>query len=387
VSARVVVLGIVGRSPLAGVAWQALHYLEGFRRLGHDVYYVEDTGLWSYDPQANTFTDDGRYASAYLRRLLGRHGFDGRWVFRAARPGCPLQGLSAERLTELYASADAIINVTGSTELREEHLQVQLRAYVETDPVLRQVEIAQGREHTIDLLAAHTHHFSYGENYGAPDCGVPIERFHYLPTRQPVVLEWWPPTPAPPDGLRLTTIGNWQQFGRDIELDGEVYYWSKHHEFLKVLELPYRAGARFELALSNCDPEAQLLLQHHGWRLADALALSVSTRSYRRYIRASDGEFTVAKDQNVRLRSGWFSDRSACYLAAGKPVVTQDTGFGEVLPTGEGLHAFDTVEDAVAAFESVESDYERHSRAAVEIAREYFAAERVLAKLLSDLGL
>jgi hypothetical protein len=286
--------------------------------------------------------------------------------------------------------------------LRAEHLRVPVRIYLETDPVLPQIEVANGNSFSIGLLGAHTHHFTYGENLGAPDCAVPVERFNYHPTRQPVVLDWWK-SPAAPSSGRFTTIASWRQAGKDLAWNGETYTWSKHHEFLKLIDLPRRTPQPLELALAlksktgangnGCaalddgDVEALRLLTSHGWRVIEGLPLSRELSSYRDYIMTSRGEFTVAKDQNVRLRSGWFSDRSACYLAAGRPVVTQDTAFGNFLPTGEGLFAFNTIEEIVAVFEAINSDYERHCRAARAIAEEYFRAETVLAKLVKDSGL
>jgi hypothetical protein len=379
---------MMGRTPFAGVAWQVLHYLEGFRRLGCDVYYVEDTGDWPYDPEQNTITDDCRYTVNYIARLVDWCGLSGRWAYRAAAQDNRVYGLSGSELAALLRRADALVNLTGATLLREEHLRVPVRVYLETDPVMPQVEVAQGRPFTIDLLAAHTHHFTYGENFGAPDCGVPVERFRYYPTRQPVVLDWWESPPAPPGQPgRFTTIASWKQSGKDLEWNGETYTWSKHHEFLKVLDLPRRIGWPLELALACGDGEAIALLESNGWRVVDALALSGDIAPYRDYVRGSAGEFTVAKDQNIRLRSGWFSDRSACYLAAGKPVITQDTGFGNVLPTGKGLFAFRTMGDALAALDAIAGDYAGHSRAAREIAAEYFAAEKVLGRLAAEAGL
>lgn len=201
----------------------------------------------------------------------------------------------------------------------------------------------------------------------------------------------------------LTTIANWRQSGKDLEWKGETYTWSKHHQFLKFVDLPGRTTQPLELALAlhgnweteekawlphdKDDTEAIRLLTSHGWRIVNGLSLSANLLSYRDYITGSRGEFTVAKDQNVRLRSGWFSDRSACYLAGGRPVITQDTGFGKVFPTGEGLFAFNTMEDILAALEAINSDYERHSQAARKLAAEHFGADRVLRKLLQDAGL
>src|SRR5262249_20332972 len=219
------------------------------------------------------------------------------------------------------------------------------------------------------------------------DCPVtPFPRLR-AKTRQPVLLDLW--ESGPPAKNEFTTVCNWKQDGRDIDYEGETYYWSKHREFLKFIDLPRRIRQPVELAtgLVNVDPAVQRMLESHGWRLVDAHPFTTDPWPYRDYVRASPGEFTVAKDQNVRLNSGWFSERSACYLAAGRPVITQDTGFGKFLPTGEGLFAFKTMEKILAAFEAIRSDYDRHSRAARAIAKEYFKAETVLAKLIDDLGL
>jgi hypothetical protein len=384
------VLGMMGRAPFAGVAWQVLHYLEGFRRLGYDVFYLEDTGDWPYDPEQNTITDDPRYTTNYLARALAWCGLPERWAYRAAAQGGRWFGPAADQVVQLLGRADALVNLTGATVLRDEHLRVPVRIYLETDPVLPQIEVAQGRAFTIELLAAHTHHFTYGENLGAPGCGVPCDgRFRYLPTRQPIVLDWWvPPSEEQPGaGGCWTTIASWKQAGKDVEWNGQTYSWSKHHEFLKFVDLPRRSRQPLELALACGDDEALRLLAGHGWRVVDALALSRDLLPYRAYFWRSRGEFTVAKDQNIRLRSGWFSDRSACYLASGRPVITQDTAFGNVLPTGRGLFAFRTLEDVLAAIDAVARDYAGHCRAAREVAAEYFAAEKVVGGLMERAGL
>jgi hypothetical protein len=380
---------MMGRAPFAGVAWQAIHYLEGFRRAGCDVYYVEDTGDWPYDPEQDSITGDCRFTTRYIAQLLEWCGMPDRWAYCAAAEGGRGYGPAASRLADLWRHADALINLTGATVLRDEHLRVPVRIFLETDPVLPQIEVAQGRPFTIDLLAAHTHHFTFGENLGAADCAVPVGRFAYQPTRQPVVLDWWTDERSPQahDKGKFTTIASWQQDGKDIEWNGEVYSWSKHREFLKFLDVPRLSGRAFELALACGDREAVRLLESHGWHVRDALALSRNILPYRDYILGSRAEFTVAKDQNIRLRSGWFSDRSATYLAAGKPVITQNTAFGNILPTGKGLFAFDILDEVLAAVEAIEADYPAQSRAAREIAGEYFAAERVVASLLERAGL
>jgi hypothetical protein len=200
-----------------------------------------------------------------------------------------------------------------------------------------------------------------------------------------VLLEYWE-TPCNPATRYFTTVGHWDQSVKDLEYNGERYSWSKHREFLKILDLPRRTGQEFSLALAIDDPPTVRMLEGHGWHVEDAYEASKTLGSYREYIRGSRGELTVAKDMNVRLRSGWFSERSACYLAAGKPVVTQETGFSKSLPTGLGLYAFRTLEDIPPAIEAINSDYEKHSQAAKEIAAEYFDAERVLQQMMTEAG-
>jgi hypothetical protein len=382
---RIIVAGGAGAMPFAGVGWQVAQYLEGFRRLGHDVFYLEDTQRWPYDPIADSISDDAGPAIAYVAALMKRCGLADAWAYRDVAGGA-LHGASERRLAAVLGNADVLINLSGATVLREEHLQIGTRAYLETDPVLPQIEIAQGRQFTIDFLAAHTHHLTYGANFGAPDCHVPIERFEYLPTTPPVILDWWESSIAAPrlDGRAFTTIANWKQDGKDIEWGGEVLTWSKHTEFERFLSLPRRVQIPIELALAIDDSGAVQRLRVAGFSVRPARPLSQDLDAYRDYIRSSAGEFSVAKEQNVRLRSGWFSDRTATYLAAGRPAIVQDTAFGCALPTGEGLFAFSTPQEAVAAFELVSSSYAKQSHAAREIAEAHLRAETVLAKLLSD---
>jgi DNA-binding transcriptional regulator of glucitol operon len=387
---RIVVLGAAAEMPFAGVWWQVRHYLEGFRRLGHDVHYVEDTGNWPYDPDAETATDDASAAVRRLARLMDQAGFSGRWAFvNAARQG-EVWGLTAHQLGHVMARCEVLVNLSGATVLGEAHLSVPVRIYLETDPVTPQLEIALGRQFTIDFLADHTHHFSFGERIGTPGCPVPVDGFRFVPTRQPVVLDLWPPPPwfpeTPPDGLRFTTVANWEQTHKDIVFEGETYTWSKSREFMKLLEVPGRAGVKIELALALDDVQTTEMLRQSGFDVRPALAMSGDPGAYRAFITGSGGEFTAAKDQNVRMRSGWFSDRTATYLATGRPAVVQDTGFEEILPSGEGLLSFRDADEAIDELQRVAADYSRHSRAAHEIAATCFRAETVLAKLLADAG-
>jgi GT2 family glycosyltransferase len=383
---QVVVLGMMTKIPVAGVVWQTLHYLVGLERLGYQAYYVEAHARTPSMLMEGADDDGSTRAAAFIASSVEPFGFAGRWVYQALHADGRCYGLSQPELDALFASAALIINLHGGTEPRPEHIATDRLVYLETDPVEVEVQLAEGRQRTIDYLQPHCAWFTFAENYGRPDCGLPVsQRFLFQPTRQPVVLDFWPR--CDDVGNAFTTIGNWRQEWREITFESQTYSWSKHHEFLKFLTVPGRTGKRFELALATATAEDRDMLERNGWHVRDALSVSRDIHTYRDYISGSQGEFTVAKEQNVRFRTGWFSDRSATYLAAGRPVIMQDTGFGSMLPTGEGLFAFSTIEDIDAAVEAIRSDHERHSRAASAIAREYFDATRVIGSLLERVGM
>lgn len=380
----ILVLGIVGQYPMAGVAWQALHYLLGFRELGWDVFYVEDSGAPPYDPEAGGVTGECGYAVRYVADVMGRYGLGDRWVYLDMVRN-ETHGLSRAKLDDLYRSAAAIVNLCGATAPRDEHRQGARLIYVETDPVYEQFRIASGEASSTGFLEAHDVLFTYGENLGYPDCPVPLARFSWNRTRPPVSPECW--HTADDDPPFFTTIASWSNRGKDITFDGVTYQWSKHTNFLRFLDLPRHTPQRFHLAMLPDKAETEALVRSHGWDLVDPAPTSRDIDDYRRFIESSRGEFTVAKDIYVRPRSGWFSDRSVCYLAAGRPVVTQDTAFGKFIPTGQGLFAYSTMEEAVDALARINADYRSHCRAAREVAREHFGAAPVLSRLLADAGL
>ncbi len=384
---RIVILGMMGRCPFGGQTWLYLNWLRGFHLLGHDVWYVEDDSVWPYDPERDTVTDDCSYAVHHIAFCMEKIGLPNRWAFRLSDRKGACWGMSEQELDGLYRSCDALLNVVGATDLREGHLAAPFRVYVETDPVIAELRLANGDEHTRIAFANHHAIATYGENYGAPDCGVPLNGMAYRKTRQPVDLDLWPMV-YDPRARFFTTIGNYRHIGSDVEYRGEIYRWSKHHEWEKFIDLPRRTPQPFELAMMHADAADQECLRTHGWRLVSPLRMSLDIfGDYPAYFRRSRAEFTVAKDQNVRLRSGWFSERDACYLACGKPVVAQDTGFSNVLPTGEGLFAFTTMDEALAAIDAINSNYRRHCEAARAIAEEYFDARTVTARLITDIGL
>jgi hypothetical protein len=350
---------------------------------------VEDDTVWPYDPEKNAVTEDCSYAVRHIARCMDRIGLPDRWAFRLADRKGACWGLSGQQLTELYRSCDALLNIVGATDLREAHLAAPFRVYVETDPVTAELRLANGDEHTRTAFAGHHIIATYGENFGAPDCGVPLNGLgdKYRKTRQPVDIEFWP-MDYNPNARFFTTIGNYRQTGNDVEYNGQVYRWSKHHEWERFLDLPLRTRQPFELAMMPDAPEDRECLQSQGWGLVSPLKMSLDIfGKYPAYFRGSRAEFTVAKDQNVRLRSGWFSERDVCYLSCGKPVVAQDTGFSHIFPTGEGLFAFSTMDEVLQAIDAINANYRRHCEAARAIAEEYFEAEKVAASLLRDVGL
>ena len=381
---RAVLLGRLTTMPFGGVVWQVLHYLLGLERLGFDAWYVEAHAVAPRHFLRGDGDDGAEAAAAFLDGVLRRFGLGRRWAYHALHSDGRCLGLGASRLRELYGSAEVLINLHGGTRPRPEHTAGNRLVCVATDPVQMELELDRGEASTIEFHQAHRAVFTFGENLGAPDCGLPVPaRFPLLPTRQPVVLELWEGRGGAREAY--TTVANWRQ-RRPLDYGGQTYAWSKHFEFLKLVDLPSRVAPPLELALARCPEEDRRMLAAHGWRVRDALALSGDLDTYRDYVTGSRGELTVAKDQNIRLRSGWFSDRSATYLASGRPVVTQDTGFGNVLPTGEGLFAFTNADEAAAAIAAIEGDWPRHSRAAAEVARTCFAHDVVLPSLLARAG-
>ncbi len=386
---RIVLAGYFVRYPLGGYAWQMAHYLLGLRTLGYDVWFYEDTGDWdcvsAYNPVTNEFGPTYDYGLVAAAKFLGQLGLGDQWVFSDLGRGVE-SGPGAGRACALLRDADLLISFGAVNRLPPEQRGGRPAVYIDADPVYTQLKAASGDKLLGAILSAHTHLFTFGENIGGLGSTLPTGGFVWHPTRQPVAVELW--DHAYPPGITYTTIGKWNTQGRDLTYQGETFRWCKRTEWLRYLDLPERAQARFEMAMDveNVAGDAELLTSH-GWQIANPIAVSADPWRYRDYICTSRGEFTVAKDMNVRLRSGWFSDRAACYLAAGRPVVEQDTGFGEVLPLGPGLHAFRTVDDAANAIGEIEANYGRASAHAAEVAREYFAADRVLGSLLRVVGL
>ena len=386
---RIVVMGFMGSMPIAGVIWQHVHYVVGLQQLGHDVFYIEDSARLPYNPETFEVNDEFDYAAKVLDRLAGEFDFKNRWAFCARYlKNNPTAGLPLKIIRRLYRDADAILNICGTQEFNEDLLKSDRIIYVESDPGVEQIKIDQGVKSTIDYLSRHHALFTFGENVGTKKFPVPRHGFKWHATRQPIVTDLWKTNRRPKRAAVFTSIANWSTSGlKDITWRGRKYLWSKSREFLRFVAAPKRAGETFELATNIQDARACEKFERNGWRLVSPLQMSIDYWHYRDYIQQSKGEFTAAKDQYVRLNTGWFSDRSACYLAAGRPVITQETGFTKNYGGDSGLLAFRSLGEIADAVKKINADYSKQSGAARQIAREIFEAEKVLKSLLDRAGI
>jgi hypothetical protein len=408
-SLRIIVTGLIAQHPrLGGVTWDYLQYVLGLARLGHDIYYVEDSGQWPYNidggPSGNDWIAyDPTPNVAYLDKIMARYGLKERWAYRF-----PIKprwfGLSHKKRREVLKSADLLLNISGTLKRPQDYRQVRRLVYIDSDPVFTQVKLnlARGQTKFRKRVNAHDVHFSFGESLSE---AVPTTGYRWLATRTPIVLSEW--RPAMPHCKGFTTVMNWTSY-KPLTYRGQIY-GQKDVEFKRFLELPDKVSrAVLEVALSKTQhvnwqtddgslPPAVRqqalnnpqwtphdLLVHTGWRVVNATEVCPDIDSYHRYIESSKAEWSVAKNGYVVGQPGWFSCRSACYLAAGRPVVVQDTGFGAVLPVGEGILPFQTLEEAAAAIHEVERNYTRHAKAARAIADAYFDSDKVLTKLINE---
>jgi hypothetical protein len=369
---KIVFAGIIARYPFGGVTWCSLMYLLGLRALGHDVLYIEDTGECIYDPEQNTRALDPSYGTRYIHSALAPFGLGDRWSF--VNYDGTHHGLSDSAVRAYCADADLFINLSGGSWFwRDEYARIPRRVFVDSDPVFTQLAIAKGEGWYVEFFRGFDRLFTFGANIGTPACNVPTSGFTWQKTWQPVITDLWR-TGAPPVRIRFTTVMTWKNESF-TDVDGH-----KDREFARFLDLPARSRQQFELAING----PQRLLREHGWPTIDGMSVSRSLWDYRDFIQGSRAEFGVAKHAYVSWRSGWFSDRTACYLAAGRPALVQDTGWSMHLPAGTGLVGFSTPEEAIDGLERIDGEYPLHARRAAEIAGEHFEASRVLPPFLSE---
>lgn len=375
---RIIVLGYIVRGPLGGLTWHHLQYVMGLAWLGHDVYFVEDSDDYPscYDPVRDITGTDPTYGLQLAASAFGRVGLRDRWAYYDAHTS-QWFGPCADRIPGICASADLLLNLSGVNPIRPWLRKIPARALIDTDPVFTQVR------HLTDpaaqkLAQEHTSFLTFGENIGTGRCAIPDDCLPWQTTRQPIVLDAWPVTPAPAHG-KFTTVMQWDSY-KVREYKG-CRYGMKSQSFGPYMDLPEKAGPVFELAVgSESAPREELL--DRGWVIRNPLEPTRDPWAYQQYIQQSKAEFSVAKHGYVAGHSGWFSERSAAYLASGRPVLTQETGFSEWLETGSGVFPFRTPEEALAGIEAINSRYESHCRSARAIAEEYFDARKVLPRLI-----
>jgi hypothetical protein len=366
---KILFAGIIARYPFGGVTWCSLMYLLGLRALGHEVFYVEDTGECVYDPVLNTRAVEPTYGTTYINDALTPFGLGDRWTF--VNYDGTYHGQSRDTLARFAADAELFINLSGGSWFwRDEYARIPRKVFIDSDPAFTQLAIAKAEPWYVEFFQRFDRLFTFGANIGTGASTIPVGDFRWHHTWQPVTLDDWTLSRAPRD--RFTTVMTWQ-----IESFTDVG-GNKDQEFVKVIELPSKTPQRFELAING----PQTLLRQYGWETVDAMRVSRTPWEYRDFIQNSKAEFGVAKHTYVASRSGWFSDRTECYLASGRPALVQDTGWTAHLPNGEGLLAFSTMDDAIAGIDRLNRDYERHAARAREIAREHFDASRVLPRLL-----
>jgi hypothetical protein len=379
---KIIVSGMVAGNPgQGGAAWAVLQYLLGLLQLGHDAYLIEPISSEQVVPASSQLQPSAN--AAYFLSVVREFGLERRCSLLLQGTKQTV-GLSYADLQTLTKDATLLLNISGMLQQQELVERIPHRAYLDLDPGFNQLwQATQG----IDMrLAMHNVFVTVGKAIGQPMCPIPTCGLEWITTFQPVVFSYWPPADRiTHDGL--TTIANWRSYGSINH--GGVFYGQKAHSLRALIDLPKSSSEKFLLALA-IDPgehrDVQSLVEN-GWILLDPGQLVGTPRQYQQFVSRSKAEFGIAKSGYVVSRCGWFSDRSACYLASGRPVLAQDTGFSAYLPCGEGLLNFSNRDDVLSAIESVNRDYGAHRRAARSIATEYFESNRVLTTLLKTMGL
>jgi hypothetical protein len=382
---RIIVTGLIGQYSFGGVIWDYIQYVLGFRALGHDVWYLEDTGAWAYDPVRMEPSADCSINVARLSNIMHNFDMGDRWIYRNGADGKTHGVTDPEEVEKILSSADVLANVSGACWLRPETARIPLKLFLDGDPMFTQIKLAENLhpEHTA-RVKAHERHYSFGLNIGHPGCRVPVAGISWHPTVQPVALDHWLSNDSP--GTNWTTVMNWASYAPK-EFEGENY-GQKDLEFTRFIDLPQHSSEHFVLAMGEGigSRRPTAMLESKGWTILEPDEHIPDHIAYQHFLMSSKGEWSIAKHGYVHSWSGWFSCRSACYLAAGKPVVVQDTGWSDHLPTGAGVFTFTTVEEARAGIAAVSADYDHHSRAARAFAEKYFSAARVCADLLEPVG-
>jgi hypothetical protein len=381
----------------AGEAWEKLSWVSGLKKLGCRIHFLEVISPDACVDEAGNHTSFERSVNRqFFRESLLRLGLAAEGTLLSATSGATsflTEGATWDQINDKAKSAQLLVNISGHLKLPALLDRIKTKAYIDVDPGFTQFW------HADPSLAfrvdRHDHYFTIGENIGSGDCPIPTGGIEWKPIRQPVVLADWPDTPAVHPS-RFTTIARWRAAFGPVEFGGRKY-GLKVHEFRKVAALPQQVASRsvdearpiFEVALDidPTDAADRAMLESNGWIISDPRAAVPTLDAFQRFVQDSGAEFSVAQGVYVDTQSGWFSDRTVRYLASGRAALVQDTGFGKQIPTGEGVLAFRTLDDAVAGAEEICGNYAKHSRYAREIAVEYFDSDRVLRSLLQTTGI
>jgi len=371
----IIFAGTIGLSGLGGQAWAVLQYLLGFRALGHEVYYLEDCGRssWVYIWEKEEWTHELDYPAAYVNACLEPFGLGDRWIYRDNYRSL---GMPLPQFLQVCAGADLLImRAVPFWNWRKEYESPRRRAFIDVDPGFTQITLANGDPGWVAGVAKADRHFTFGQRIGAPNCPIPETGGPWLKTVPPVFLPEWPVVDT--EATHFTSVMRWQGF-REVKHQG-IAYGQRDAEFPAFLDLPKSTSQKFLIAQMGIKPE---MLTSHGWEAVHGEIVSKTPDSYRAFIQNSRAEFSVPKNGYVKMRGGWFSDRSVCYLASGRPVLIEDTGLEEWLPLGEGLLTFNNVAGAVTGIEAINSQYLRHRAAARRLAEDTFSTDRVLPRLI-----
>jgi hypothetical protein len=380
---RIIITGLIGQYPFGGVIWDYLHYLLGFRSLGHEVLYLEDSGAWPYDPEAGTITDDCSFALRSLKRIFHDFDLDHDWVYRNGADG-KFHGAGEKIAREWLRHGDLLVNVSSAGWLRDYDLRVRHKMFIDGDPMFCQIGLLDGSNpQYAGRLRDHDSHFTFGLSVGKTDCPVPVDGITWRPTVQPIAIDQWPVTPVPSDAP-WTTVMNWASYRAKV-WEGRTY-GQKNLEFNRFRNLPSKTTTPLRLAMGlGVDGQRPAQeLRKLGWDLVEPQEVVPDHQAYRSFLTSSRGEWSVAKHGYVEGRTGWFSCRTACYLAAGRPAVVQETGWSRHLPSTRGILPFSTLEEAVWGLAEISHNYREHSKAAREIALEFFDAKKVCRELLQQ---
>jgi hypothetical protein len=367
-----------------GNAWVPLSWTLGLRRLGFDAYFVEQIDRATcVDSRGEVTSFDACANRTYFTKIMDEFGLTDSAAL-VYEDGKQTAGLSYDDLLEIAGEAELLINITGHLRIDSIMRRLSRKVYLDLDPGFTQFWHAAGDPGP--RLEGHDFFFTIGENIGTRSSSIPTDGITWRATRPLSLLEEWPVSKdGAPD--RFTTVASWRGAYGPVDANGKTF-GLKVHEFRKVIDLPRRVPQTFELALDIHPAEEKDLdaLRSSGWQMVDPRTKVPDPLSYRHYVQASGAEFSVAQGIYVETNGGWFSDRTVCYLASGKPALVQDTGFSRNYPVGEGLVAFRTLDEAVAGVERIAGDYEHHSKAARALAETYFDSDKVLARLLDEVG-